>query len=72
MAEQLIKSSTLRLEFEAGYNEKGEIIFKRKNFSNIKPEATAEQLTSIASAVASVQTYPLANVNRVDTHTLLR
>ncbi|KWW21709.1 MULTISPECIES: DUF1659 domain-containing protein [Peribacillus] len=71
MANQIPVSSTLRVDFETGLNEKGNITFKRKSFTNIKTEATADQLFSTAAAIASVQTYPLGEVTRVDTYSLM-
>lgn len=71
MANQIPVSSTLRVDFETGLNEKGNIIFKRKSFTNIKTEATADQLFSTAAAIASVQNYPLGEVTRVDTYSLM-
>ncbi|MCO0597796.1 DUF1659 domain-containing protein [Peribacillus butanolivorans] len=71
MANQIPVSSTLRIDFETGLNEKGSIIFKRRSFSNIKVEATADQLFSAATAIASVQNYPMGEVTRVDTNSLI-
>ncbi|PJN89579.1 DUF1659 domain-containing protein [Bacillus sp. mrc49] len=71
MANQIPVSSTLRVDFETGLNEKGNIIFKRKSFTNIKTEATADQLFSTAAAIASVQNYPMGEVTRVDTYSLM-
>ncbi|MFE0503162.1 DUF1659 domain-containing protein [Peribacillus butanolivorans] len=71
MANQIPVSSTLRIDFETGLNEKGSIVFKRRSFSNIKVEATADQLFSAATAIASVQNYPVGEVTRVDTNSLI-
>ncbi|KRF51232.1 DUF1659 domain-containing protein [Peribacillus butanolivorans] len=71
MANQIPVSSTLRIDFETGLNEKGSIVFKRRSFSNIKVEATADQLFSAATAIASVQNYPMGEVTRVDTNSLI-
>ncbi|CAH0269462.1 hypothetical protein SRABI96_03649 [Peribacillus sp. Bi96] len=71
MANQIPVSSTLRIDFETGLNEKGVIVFKRRAFSNIRIEATADQLFSTAVAIASVQNYPMGEVTRVDTYSLI-
>ncbi|WP_285767214.1 DUF1659 domain-containing protein [Peribacillus sp. SI8-4] len=71
MAKQIPVSSTLRMDFETGLNEKGTIAFKRRSFTNIKTEATADQLFSAAAAIASVQNFPLGEVTRVDTFSLI-
>ncbi|MDM5221346.1 DUF1659 domain-containing protein [Peribacillus sp. NJ11] len=70
MANQIPVSSTLRIDFETGLNEKGALVFRRKSFSNIKVDATADQLFSTAVAIASVQNYPMGEVTRVDTYSL--
>jgi hypothetical protein len=44
MAQATLVDSNLRLVFETGVNEKGEPIFKGKMYSNLKHEATADQL----------------------------
>ncbi|MFJ7637780.1 MULTISPECIES: DUF1659 domain-containing protein [unclassified Peribacillus] len=71
MANQIKLSTTLRLDFETGLNEKGEIVFKRKSFSNIKTNALVDQLSATAKAIASVQNYPMGEVNRVDTNAII-
>ncbi|AOH56375.1 hypothetical protein ABE28_018570 [Peribacillus muralis] len=71
MADQIPVSSTLRIDFETGLTEKGDIAFKRRSFTNIKTEATAEQLFSTAVAISSVQNYPMSEVTRVDTYSLI-
>ncbi|QKY70588.1 DUF1659 domain-containing protein [Lentibacillus sp. CBA3610] len=44
----------------------GDTIFKSKSFNNVKPDATADQLYAIATAVAGLQERPLYNVERKD------
>ena len=71
MANQIPVSSTLRIDFETGLNEKGALVFKRRTFSNIKVEARADQLFSTAVAITSVQNYPMGEVTRVDMYSLI-
>ncbi|WP_110926708.1 DUF1659 domain-containing protein [Bacillus massiliglaciei] len=71
MASQVILTSALRLDFEAGVNEKGEAVYKRKSFANIKTNATPDQLFATAGAIAGLQGYPLSEVSRQDTHALI-
>ena len=70
MAQTLIQNSQLRLIFELGTDENGKMKYKNKNFNNIKTSATAEQLLSVAQAIASLQIYPLTQVERNDKHVL--
>ncbi len=44
----------------------GQARFRNKNFNAVKPEATAEELHSIAVALASLQERPLQTVERID------
>lgn len=68
MAQSLIQQSQLRLVFEVGTDETGKPVYRRKNFNNIKVTATPEQLLSVSQALASLQTYPLAQIERNDMH----
>ncbi|WP_200894687.1 DUF1659 domain-containing protein [Bacillus alveayuensis] len=70
MAQTIIQSSQLRLVFELGTDEDGKMKYKNKNFNNIKTDAAPEQLLSVAQAIASLQIYPLARVERNDKHLL--
>ncbi|GEL76059.1 DUF1659 domain-containing protein [Tenuibacillus multivorans] len=66
MAMQIITDSRLQLVFEAGQDEDGEIITKKKSFNRVKTDATADQLYSVSQSLASLQAYPLLNVVRND------
>lgn len=67
MAESILQKSQLRLQLETGtHPTSGKPVFKSKTFANLKPEATAEQMLTVANALAGLQEYPLAAVERVD------
>lgn len=66
MAEAMILDSRLRLLFETGLNDKGEPIYKTKTYSNIRKDATADQLSQAAKALAGLSNFPLAGVERAD------
>lgn len=67
MAEIQIEKSVLRLVLEAGYDpETLEPVMKRKTFNNIKTDASATQLQSVANALASLQQHDLYKIERVD------
>ncbi|RFU70977.1 DUF1659 domain-containing protein [Peribacillus saganii] len=66
MATQSLMTSTLRIDFENGMNEKGEPIIKRKAFSNIQSGVTADQLLQAAQALASLQVHPVIAIIRQD------
>jgi len=68
MAVAELTNSTLQLVLNEGIDpESGLPIFKYKSFNNVKPDATADQLYAIATAVASLQEFPLYSINRKDT-----
>ncbi|RFU63517.1 DUF1659 domain-containing protein [Peribacillus glennii] len=70
MANQMLYTSTLRITFETGVNEKGEPQLKRKSFSNIKNGATADDLFQTAQSLANLQTHALSEIARQDTSTI--
>ncbi|GAB3058737.1 DUF1659 domain-containing protein [Virgibacillus ainsalahensis] len=60
-------SSTLRIVFYGGEDaDTGAPIYKYKSFSNVKTDATADQLMPIARAVVDLQELPLYTVERRD------
>ncbi|WP_099157717.1 DUF1659 domain-containing protein [Virgibacillus ndiopensis] len=59
--------STLQLVLDEGIDpESGKQIFKLKSFNNVKTDATADQLYTIAQAVAGLQERPLYSIERDD------
>lgn len=66
MAEAMIMESRLRLLFETGLNEKGEPVYKTKTYSNIRKNATADQLSQAAQALGNLSEFPLVGVERTD------
>ena len=67
MAQANMIQSRLQLFFEQGFDEEtGEIITKTKSFNNIKTVATAEELLTTATTLASLQQFPLNEVRRND------
>lgn len=67
MAQATMTSSRLRLVFHDGNNlETGKPIFKAKSFSNVKTNASADQLYAVAQAYESLQELPLEKIERRD------
>jgi len=67
MAVSYIRTSQLRLVFETGFDpDSQEPIFKRKTFNNIKTDATAAQLYSVAESLSGLQQHPLYKIERAD------
>ena len=60
-------STTLRLVLYDGEDTMtGDPIYRYKSFNNVKPEATAEQLFTVAEAFQSLQERPLHTIERRD------
>lgn len=71
MAIAMLKGSNIRLMFEAGINEKGEPIFKGKTYSNVKKEATADQVQQAAIALGGLSANTLSSVERNDSFDII-
>mgnify|MGYP001230978901 CR=1 FL=1 len=72
MAISTISKSTLQLVLNDGLDpESGEIIFKTKNFPNVKTTATPDGLHAVANAFASLQERSLDNIIRKDDSEIL-
>lgn len=66
MAQAVLATSTLRLVFETGVDAQGKAILKAKTYSNLKKEATADQLFDFAQAIGSLSNDPINSIERSD------
>ena len=66
MAQSLLEGTKLRLVFEAGMDEDGKPILHAKSFSNVRKEATTDQLFQAASAITVLCNDTLYKVERND------
>ncbi|RSL32716.1 DUF1659 domain-containing protein [Salibacterium salarium] len=64
MAEMI--DSRLTLEFNAGTNESGDMVFTYKRFNNVKTDAEDASLQAIASALGTLQQLPVIGVKRTN------
>ncbi|MCM3665089.1 DUF1659 domain-containing protein [Mesobacillus subterraneus] len=71
MAMAMLKGSNIRLMFETGIDEKGEPIFKGKTYSNVKKEATADQVQQAALALGGLSANTLSSVERNDSFDII-
>ncbi|MEK3988658.1 DUF1659 domain-containing protein [Robertmurraya sp. FSL R5-0851] len=71
MAQAIIMDTKLKVLFENGLNSKGEVIIKTKIFSNVRKEATADQLFQAGQALASLCSLPVVNIERADNFELV-
>ncbi|WP_405097404.1 DUF1659 domain-containing protein [Oceanobacillus sp. FSL H7-0719] len=67
MAVADLTQSTLQLVLHEGTDpDTGNPVFKTKNFNNVKPTATADQLYAVAIVLEGLQQRPLYTINRRD------
>lgn len=66
MATATIKRTQLRLVLETGLDGNGNPVFRNKNFNNVKPETSADDLHMIAHSLASLQVHELFEIERTD------
>lgn len=71
MAEAIISSSRLVVNYEVGMDGKGNPIYKTKSYANVKEEATADGLYQVAQALASLSNDDLSSVKRNDVSDLV-
>jgi hypothetical protein len=71
MAQALLEGTKLRLVFEVGMGDDGEPILRAKSFSNVKKEATVEQLFQAAQAITVLCKDTLNKVERNDSTEIL-
>ncbi len=71
MAQALLEGTKLRLVFETGMDDEGNPIFRSKTFSNVKKEATVDQLDQAAQAIKVLCSDRLNKVERNDSSEIL-
>ena len=71
MARVAKNPSGLKLKFECGQNpETGKTIVRSRTYSNINPEADADDVYEVGETLASLQKYRLIEVAKIDNSTL--
>lgn len=58
--------TNIRLVYEAGQDEDGKMIVKRKSYNNVNIDASADDIFSAAQALASLCSLPLFTIERND------
>ncbi|MEH7380443.1 DUF1659 domain-containing protein [Bacillus sp. JJ1533] len=69
-AMQDIQRSQLRFVFENGTDGKGKMILKTKNYNNINPFVSADDLYSVAIAIKKLQSLQLVSLERNNSYSL--
>lgn len=70
MADYAVENVQLRLMYELGEDDKGKLLYRSKNYNNIKVDAEAAALLQAAEAISNLQTTPVSNVRRSELHFL--
>jgi hypothetical protein len=71
MAQGLLEGTKLRLVFDAGADDEGNPIYRAKTFSNVKKEATVDQLFQAAQAISVLCMETLNKVERNDSSEII-
>ncbi|MDD3612907.1 MAG: DUF1659 domain-containing protein [Caldicoprobacterales bacterium] len=59
-------SCRLQLQLDYGVDEAGRAISRSKSYSNVKPDASNQDIFDTAMAIAGLQSYPVTAVRRID------
>lgn len=59
-------NTTLRMSFQTGVNDLGDPVYRRRSMTNVKHDATDQNVFNVAEALAGLQVYNLAEVTRAD------
>ncbi|WP_404443573.1 DUF1659 domain-containing protein [Sutcliffiella horikoshii] len=70
MADYAVENVQLRLMYELGEDDKGKLLYRSKNYNNIKVDAEASALLQAAEAISNLQITPVSNVRRSELHFL--
>jgi hypothetical protein len=70
MASEVLVKKSLALTFEEGVDEKGEPITKRYSYSNIKIDATPQNLYDTAQAIAGLSQGTALDATTINTNDL--
>ena len=72
MARVAKNPSGLKLKFDCGQNpETGKTIVRSRTYSNINPEADADDVYEVGETLASLQKYRLIEVAKIDNSTIV-
>ncbi|WP_431030294.1 DUF1659 domain-containing protein [Lysinibacillus sp. LZ02] len=66
MAMYQFQNATFTLKFLTGQNEEGESVYKKVTYRNIVETVTADQLNTVALALASLTDFELVDVEKTE------
>ncbi|WP_062108659.1 DUF1659 domain-containing protein [Bacillus niameyensis] len=68
MAQEYLKTSSLKLVFDYGLDENDKPVYKSKTFNRIRQQASADELYEAAEAIGSLSEQPLWAVEKNNTY----
>ncbi|MCD4838355.1 DUF1659 domain-containing protein [Neobacillus sedimentimangrovi] len=71
MAQSLLVGTKLKMVFQTGIDDDGKPILRTKTFSNVRKEASADQLFQAANALAVLCNDPLNTLERTDSSEII-
>ncbi|WP_374717682.1 DUF1659 domain-containing protein [Neobacillus sp.] len=71
MAQSLLVGTKLKMVFQTGIDDEGKPILRTKTFSNVRKEASADQLFQAANALAVLCNDPLNTLERTDSSEII-
>jgi len=70
--EKTVTYSSMSLSFNQGLDEFGKEIIKKRTYSNVKPDATPENIFNVATAIGGLCKYTLEEVGLNERSTLVQ
>jgi len=67
---KVIDNVNLVIEVESGKDQAEDSIFKKKTFSNVKPDVEVDKLSAVAAAIKGVISVPTGESYIVETSTI--
>ena len=62
--------SSLKVKFDCGLNDNGKTIVKSRTYSNLKHNASSNDVYDVSNALASLQQHSLLEITKLDNTTL--
>lgn len=69
--ERIALDSRLLARYQVGTDEHGDPVYRSRTLARIKTDSEDQNLWDMAYAIAGLQTYPIAEVRRVDNSEIL-
>ena len=66
MATEIKNASPLKLQFNKGLGSNGKAQISSKTFSNLKENATADDVLEVANAISDLQKHDLYDIIKID------